>query len=171
MTKFETCPGTNSDEAVTLLSCTELANFIIQEVNFHSFMSVIRNTSAFRILCSILYIYFITQSKSSIDNTKDKGQRISGEPSDILILHFSMRKPRIACSSPLKAEERSGTMVEVDPTQSLLQTLQILNPPRSSSQEREGGRQTIEDHKTDTIMPESMWVLNSLCSCSYFETL
>ena len=45
-------------------------------------------------------------------------------------------------------------MAEVDHTQSLLLTPQILNP----SQEREGGRQTTKYHKTNTIMPESVYV-------------
>ena len=77
------------------ITVVELANFMVQEVNFRNFMSLIRNTSAYKILCSVLYIspYFITQSNPQMKIPKTRTKDIWG-PSDILILHFSMRKPR-----------------------------------------------------------------------------
>ena len=79
------------------ITVVELANFMVQEVNLYNFMSLIRNTSAYKILCSILYIspYFIMQSKSSNENTKDKDKGYLGtlRYSYSALLHEKTKEP------------------------------------------------------------------------------
>ena len=79
------------------ITVVELANFMVQEVNFHNFMSLIRNTSAYKILRSVLYIspHFITQSNPQMKIPKTRTKDIWGplRYSYSALLHEKNKEP------------------------------------------------------------------------------